>query len=127
MSVTDRYKESCVQFSLDWYVGRVVSSGAVKVYTHLLREYATNGLNTNHHIVSFFTRLCKYKLDVAKTAFDGGEKSGEKGRTKEEAVTLEPLLFNMEVRHVATVSGYGVATKYYPQLTTLLITLRSSW
>ncbi|GMI46686.1 hypothetical protein TrCOL_g1634 [Triparma columacea] len=96
-SVTDEYKENCVSFELDKYVGRAVSSGAIKVYTHLLREYSTNGIETNHHIVSFFTRLCKHKMEVVKTVFDEGDGKAALAVVKEEAVTLEPLLFNMEL------------------------------
>ena len=96
-SVTDEYKENCASFDLDKYIGRAVSSGAMKAYTHLFREYPSNGVETNHHIVSFFTRLCKHKMEVVKTIFDEGDDKAGMAAAKEEAVTLEPLLFNMEL------------------------------
>lgn len=95
MTVTDRHKEAAARYSLDWYIGKIVSAGAIKVYTHLLRVYKDNCADANHHLVSFFTRLCKYKLDAAVVDLEAEE--GSVPKDEPDKVTLEPLLFNAEL------------------------------
>jgi len=78
-------KLDAAEFNLSKYIrSSVLAGGGIKAFTQLLREYKSNSQETNHHVVSFFTRLCKFKLDVTKVS---GEKvdSSEGGRAALEA------------------------------------------
>lgn len=123
MTVTDRHKEAAARYSLTWYIGKIVSAGAIKVYTHLLRVYKDNGVDANHHLVSFFTRLCKYKLDAA--IVDLEEDEGTAPKEDPDRVTLEPLLFNAELMVIydRILSDPLSTNKEYAPLTKLVTTL----
>ena len=108
MSLTDKYKESAANYNVEGYIGKLISCGAVKAYTYLLAEHALNAPEANHHVVSFFTRVCKLKTDVEKINFESlkeGDCNGDGGKESDAPppttyVTLEPLLFTYPLLNI---------------------------
>eukprot|EP00557_Chaetoceros_sp_GSL56_P013595 CAMPEP_0176484138 /NCGR_PEP_ID=MMETSP0200_2-20121128/4293_1 /TAXON_ID=947934 /ORGANISM="Chaetoceros sp., Strain GSL56" /LENGTH=1072 /DNA_ID=CAMNT_0017880589 /DNA_START=53 /DNA_END=3268 /DNA_ORIENTATION=+ len=82
----ERMRAHAADFDVIVYMARkIISNQSVFIFTQLLSQYNANAMRINHHIVSFFMRLCKFVV-----ASDNDEYV-----ENEVKVTLEPMLFNL--------------------------------
>ena len=106
LSTTEKHKLSAAEYSVDWYVGKLLSAGAVKAYATALRNFRDNSDDVNHQIATFMTRVCKLKIGPYKIDFEeegeevaAAEENGKdpKGSKPPEALTAEPILYSAEL------------------------------
>ena len=78
---TQKLKLAAANYSVDWYVGRLLSSGAIKMYACALRNFLTNSEEVNHYIATFMTRVCKLKINAKRVDFskEGEEPESDAG------------------------------------------------
>jgi len=93
--VVSRMRETAADFDVSSYVQRkIISNQVVFMYTHLLSQYAVNSVQINHQIVAFFSRLCKFTIVMSP---DEDEADAMSNLLASNAVTLEPMLFNIQL------------------------------
>jgi timeless len=82
----ERMRTQAADFDVIVYMARkIISNASVFIFTQLLSQYNINANRINHHIISFFVRLCKFIVASDRDEFVENE----------EKVTLEPMLFNL--------------------------------
>ena len=83
-----RMKNDAIEFDVNTFFGRLATHHMIFMCSQLLAQYQTNTPQSNHFVVAFFVRLCKF---VVVPAEDGD------GTLQ---VTLEPLLYNIHFIHI---------------------------
>lgn len=94
VDMISRIRSIAEEFEVSSYFGRLISNHTVYMYTTILSEYTSNTPRVNHHIIAFFTRMCKFVI------FDASDNNNEKEDRSGVAlknVTLEPMLFNIQL------------------------------
>lgn len=85
-----------------YFLRKVVSNGAVFMYTKLLDQYDSNAKHVNHRIVSLFLRLAKVKIvngDEEPKPMHWAPEGAEPLRNllAPKTTTLEPMLYNIQL------------------------------
>jgi Timeless protein C terminal region. len=82
----ERMRAEAADFDVTVYMARkIISNSTVFIFTQLLSQYTVNANRINHHVISFFVRLCKFIVASDRDEYVENE----------EKVTLEPMLFNL--------------------------------
>ena len=94
-----RMKSYAADFEVTVYLARkIISSKTISMFTQLLSQYDTNATNINDHIIAFFNRICKFVVASDNDDEFYGDNIDEKLSVKN--VTLEPMLFNIQLMEV---------------------------
>ena len=91
-------KEEAAEFNINGYVGSLATSPKIVtgMYAHLLGRYAKNAPHINHHIVSFYLRVCRFPIYSPEGNFSDSALQ-EFDQACNQAVTLEPVLYNVKL------------------------------
>lgn len=89
-----RIREDAEEFDVNSYFGKLVSNHSVYMYTMILAEYQSNSPQVNHHIIAFFTRMCKFLI------FAPNSDEYEMKELKLRKTTYEPMLYNIHLLSV---------------------------
>lgn len=93
--ITSRFQAAASDFSPFDYFQKLVSPHLTRMYTDLLSQYQLNTPQVNHHIIAFFTRMCK---TVVNRHLDISQHDDIQNIIRSEMdlknVTLEPMLYN---------------------------------
>ena len=88
-------KANAADFDVNSYLLRkLISNQTVAMYTHLLWQYAMNAAHVNHRILAFLMRFQKTKIVVNE---DDDDDNGPSNPLATQTVTLEPMLFNIQM------------------------------
>ena len=92
-----RMNEAAAEFNVISYLARkIITNQVVFMFTQLLSKYNINAVHLNHHIVSFFVRLCKF--EIIKDGYDDFERFEDVTTIlPRKNITLEPMLFNIQL------------------------------
>ena len=85
----EKMREVAQSFDVEHYFIKLVSNNVIRMYGQLLREYKNNDPATNRQIASFFFRVCK--VVVKPKSVEEGDGGAE------ETITLEPMLYNIDL------------------------------
>jgi timeless len=94
-----RMKSYAADFEVTVYLARkIISSKTISMFTQLLSQYDINATNINDHIIGFFHRISRFVVASDNDDEFYGDNIDEKLSDKN--VTLEPMLFNIQLMGV---------------------------
>ena len=96
MDTVTKMKAAAASFDFSGYfLKKIVSNQLVFMYTHLLSQYSFNSAQVNHHIVAMFLRMSRTTIISADE--DDSDDLQQKNLLATKVVTLEPMLYNIQL------------------------------